>query len=91
MILEKIHEEGMIPGERGIMSKKGIYFHSPSPFAKEPSSSAYTGELNISVHRPTRSAERVCTLTFFSAFCQGNCILHTGITLSQQLPGILFF
>ena len=22
MILEKIHEEGMIPGERGIMSKK---------------------------------------------------------------------
>ncbi len=23
------------------------------------------------MHRPTRSAERVCTLTFFSAFCQG--------------------
>ena len=71
MILEKIHEEGMIPGERGIMSKKGIYFHSP-PSLRRSISSAYTGELNISVHRPTRSAERVCTLTFFSAFCQGN-------------------
>ena len=72
MILEKIHEEGMIPGERGIMSKKGIYFHSPPPPLRRSISSAYTGELNISVHRPTRSAERVCTLTFFSAFCQGN-------------------
>ena len=43
MILEKIHEEGMIPGERGIMSKKGIYFHSPSPFAKEHLFCVYWG------------------------------------------------
>lgn len=43
MILEKIHEEGMIPGERGIMSKKGIYFHSPSLFAKEHLFCVYWG------------------------------------------------
>lgn len=34
MKLEKIHEEGMIPGEKGILGKKGIYFHSPGQFAR---------------------------------------------------------
>ena len=42
-MLEKIHEEGMIPGERGIMKKKGIYFHSPSVFAKEHLFCVYWG------------------------------------------------
>ena len=42
-MLEKIHEEGMIPGERGIMNKKGIYFHSPSVFAKEHLFCVYWG------------------------------------------------
>jgi len=33
-IMEKIHQEGIIPGERGIIQKKGVFFHSPSPFAR---------------------------------------------------------
>lgn len=32
--MEKIHQEGMIPGEQGILQKKGVFFHSPSPFAR---------------------------------------------------------
>ena len=80
----------MVPGERGIMSKKGIYFHSPSPFAKEHLFCVYWGAEYLCAP-PYQVSRKVCTLTFFSAFCQGNCILHTGITLSQQLPGILFF
>lgn len=35
MKLEKIHQEGMIPNERGILDKRGIFFHSPGSFAKE--------------------------------------------------------
>lgn len=33
--MEKIHEEGIIPNEKGILKRDGIYFHSPSEFAKE--------------------------------------------------------
>lgn len=33
--MEKIHEEGIIPNEKGILKRKGMYFHSPSEFAKE--------------------------------------------------------
>ena len=34
MILEKIHEEGMIPGERGIMSKKRDILSFPLPLCE---------------------------------------------------------
>ena len=33
--MDKIHQDGIIPGEKGIIHKEGTYFHSPSPFAKE--------------------------------------------------------
>lgn len=32
--MEKIHQEGMIPGEQGILDKRGVFFHSPTPFAR---------------------------------------------------------
>jgi len=33
--MEKIHREGMIVGEQGIVEKKrGVFFHSPTPFAR---------------------------------------------------------
>lgn len=32
--MEKIHQEGLIPGEQGILKKRGVFFHSPVPFAR---------------------------------------------------------
>ncbi|MFV0529528.1 MAG: AraC family transcriptional regulator [Lachnospiraceae bacterium] len=32
--MDEIHKKGMIPGEKGIRQKRGLYFHSPSAFAK---------------------------------------------------------
>ena len=89
-MLEKIHEEGMIPGERGIMNKKGIYFHSLQ-YSQKNISSVYTGVLNISACRPIRYAEAVCTPIFSSAYYRENCVLHTENRLLWPQREILSF
>jgi len=55
--MEKIHQEGMIAGEQGILEKRGVFFHSPSPFARANLfyalwAAEYTCDVPYGVNRP---------------------------------------
>lgn len=55
--MEKIHQEGMIAGEQGILEKRGVFFHSPSPFARANLfyalwAAEYTCDVSYGVNRP---------------------------------------
>ena len=75
MKIEEIQNKVTIPNEQGIVKKRGIYFYSPSDFARDHLFCVlWGGEYTCVPHLPDQK-KRPGAFFGLSAFFPENCIL----------------